>query len=81
MPNPQEILDFARTLSESGIEDLQLQLFSRQSNKRKELLQVLDELLDAHANSEVIALLRSARVIEAAPAPLKLSATRRNRAG
>lgn len=84
MPNPQELLDFARTLSQGGNEDLHLQLLSRQANKRKELLQVLDELLEVHVNAQIVSILRGMRAIDAKPGPAKLRAARepkRTRAG
>lgn len=82
MPDPQEILDFARTLSHPGIEDLLLQLLSRQSNKRKQLIEVLDELLESYANSQVVSLLLQSRTIEAKPGLMGATQpAKRSRAG
>ncbi len=62
MPDPQqEMLDFARGLSAQGVEDLHLRLLSRQANAKKELLQVVDELVEISAQAQIVALVRAAR--------------------
>jgi hypothetical protein len=80
MPNPQEILDFARGLSAPGIEDLHLKLLSRQANKRKALLEILDELLEVYANAQIVSVLRGARTIDIDARPDLLRAGETTRA-
>ena len=64
-----EMFDYARTLSQPGLEDLHCKLLSRQSNARKELLEVIDRAIDVAAEAQIVGLLRAARATVAPQRP------------
>lgn len=69
MPSPHssmQLLDYARGLSPRGIEDFHMRLLARQSNARKELLELLDQFVEAAARAEAVGLLRELRYVEIA---------------
>lgn len=79
MPNPQELLDFARSLSIQGVEDLHIRLLSRQSNAKKALIQLIEELVDVSVEAQIIGLLRGARTSPKKPGLMRAKATSQRR--
>ena len=81
MPSPHQLLlDFARGLSIQGIEDLHLRLASRQADRRKALLQIIDELIDVSAEAQIVGLVRSAAASRPRLVPARQRPTRKSNA-